>query len=147
MFRTKNCGELRLNHKGEEVTLAGWVQRVRNIGHLVFIDLRDRYGITQLSFDQNSNKDLCDSATKLGREFVIQVKGSVRERSAKNANIPTGEIEIDVHSFVILNESETPPFTIENNTDGSEELRLKYRYLDIRRPHLERHIDYARQND
>jgi aspartyl-tRNA synthetase len=136
MFRTKNCGELRLNHKGEEVTLAGWVQRVRNIGHLVFIDLRDRYGITQLSFDQNSNKDLCDSATKLGREFVIQVKGSVRERSAKNANIPTGEIEIDVHSFVILNESETPPFTIENNTDGSEELRLKYRYLDIRRPHL-----------
>jgi len=98
--------------------------------------LRDRYGITQLSFDQNSNKDLCDSATKLGREFVIQVKGSVRERSAKNANIPTGEIEIDVHSFVILNESETPPFTIENNTDGSEELRLKYRYLDIRRPHL-----------
>jgi aspartyl-tRNA synthetase len=136
MFRTKNCGELRLDHKGEEVTLAGWVQRVRNIGHLVFIDLRDRYGITQLSFDQNSNKDLCDSATKLGREFVIQVKGSVRERSAKNANIPTGEIEIDVHSFVILNESETPPFTIENNTDGSEELRLKYRYLDIRRPHL-----------
>lgn len=136
MFRTKNCGELRLNHKGEEVTLAGWVQRVRNIGHLVFIDLRDRYGITQLSFDQNSNKELCDSATKLGREYVIQVKGSVRERSSKNANIPTGEIEIDVQSFVILNESETPPFTIENNTDGSEELRLKYRYLDIRRPHL-----------
>ncbi|MBL7799489.1 MAG: aspartate--tRNA ligase [Chitinophagales bacterium] len=136
MFRTKNCGELRLNHKGEEVTLAGWVQRVRNIGHLVFIDLRDRYGITQLSFDQNSNKELCESATKLGREYVIQVKGNVRERSAKNANIPTGEIEIDVHNFVILNESETPPFTIENNTDGSEELRLKYRYLDIRRPHL-----------
>ncbi len=136
MFRTKNCGELRLNHKGEEVTLAGWVQRVRNIGHLVFIDLRDRYGITQLSFDQNSNKELCESATKLGREYVIQVKGNVRERSAKNANISTGEIEIDVHSFVILNESETPPFTIENNTDGSEELRLKYRYLDIRRPHL-----------
>jgi aspartyl-tRNA synthetase len=136
MFRTKNCGELRLDHKGEEVTLAGWVQRVRNIGHLVFIDLRDRYGITQLSFDQNSNKELCESATKLGREYVIQVKGSVRERSAKNANILTGEIEIDVQSFVILNESETPPFTIENNTDGSEELRLKYRYLDIRRPHL-----------
>lgn len=136
MFRTKNCGELRLDHKGEEVILAGWVQRVRNIGHLVFIDLRDRYGITQLSFDQNSNKVLCDSATKLGREFVIQVKGSVRERSAKNTNISTGEIEIDVQSFVILNESETPPFTIENNTDGSEELRLKYRYLDIRRPHL-----------
>jgi aspartyl-tRNA synthetase len=136
MFRTKNCGELRLNHKGEEVTLAGWVQRVRNIGHLVFIDLRDRYGITQLSFDQNSNRELCDSATKLGREYVIQVKGNVRERSAKNVNIPTGEIEIDVQSFVVLNESETPPFTIENNTDGSEELRLKYRYLDIRRPHL-----------
>lgn len=136
MFRTKNCGELRLNHKGEEVTLAGWVQRVRNIGHLVFIDLRDRYGITQLSFDQNSNKELCDSATKLGREYVIQVKGNVRERSAKNVNIPTGDIEIDVQGFVVLNESETPPFTIENNTDGSEELRLKYRYLDIRRPHL-----------
>jgi aspartyl-tRNA synthetase len=136
MFRTKNCGELRLNHKGEEVTLAGWVQRVRNIGHLVFIDLRDRYGITQLSFDQNSNRELCDSATKLGREYVIQVKGNVRERSAKNVNIPTGDIEIDVQGFVVLNESETPPFTIENNTDGSEELRLKYRYLDIRRPHL-----------
>lgn len=136
MYRTKTCGELRINNVNETVTLAGWVQRVRDIGHLVFIDLRDRYGITQLSFDLNTNAALCERAKKLGREFVIQVKGSVRERSSKNTQIATGEIEIEVTELNILNEAETPPFTIENESDGSEELRLKYRYLDIRRPHL-----------
>lgn len=136
MYRTKNCGELRLENAGEQTTLSGWVQRVRDIGHLVFIDLRDRYGITQLSFDLETNAPLCEQSKKLGREFVIQVKGKVRERSAKNNQIPTGEIEIAVEDITILNESETPPFTIENDTDGSEELRLKYRYLDIRRPAL-----------
>jgi len=136
MYRTKNCGELRIENKSEQVTLAGWVQRVRDIGQIVFVDLRDRYGITQLSFAQQTNADLCEKAKKLGREFVIQVKGNVIERSSKNNQIPTGEIEIDVKEFTILNESETPPFTIENETDGSEELRLKYRYLDIRRPKL-----------
>jgi aspartyl-tRNA synthetase len=136
MYRSKNCGELRLENAAEEVTLAGWVQRVRDIGHLVFIDLRDRYGITQLSFDLETNAALCEQAKKLGREFVIQINGKVRERSSKNNQIPTGEIEIAVTNITILNESETPPFTIENDTDGSEEIRLKYRYLDIRRPAL-----------
>ncbi|HEY0261540.1 MAG TPA: aspartate--tRNA ligase [Chitinophagales bacterium] len=136
MYRTNTCGELRIANVNQTITLAGWVQRVRDIGHLVFIDLRDRYGITQLSFDLNTNAELCERAKKLGREFVIQVKGSVRERSSKNTQIPTGEIEIAVTEFTILNEAETPPFTIENESDGSEELRLKYRYLDIRRPHL-----------
>ena len=112
------------------------MQRVRDIGHLVFIDLRDRYGITQLSFDLETNAALCEQAKKLGREFVIQINGKVRERSSKNNQIPTGEIEIAVTNITILNESETPPFTIENDTDGSEEIRLKYRYLDIRRPAL-----------
>jgi aspartyl-tRNA synthetase len=118
------------------VTLAGWVQRVRDIGHLVFIDLRDRYGITQLSFNADSNAALCDQARKLGREFVVQVTGKVIERTSKNTAIATGEIEIFVEAITILNESETPPFTIENESDGGEELRMKYRYLDIRRPHL-----------
>lgn len=136
MYRTKTCGELRITNVNKTVTLAGWVQRVRDIGHLVFIDLRDRYGITQLSFDLNTNAELCERAKKLGREFVIQAKGLVRERSSKNTQISTGEIEIAVTEFTILNEAETPPFTIENESDGSEELRLKYRYLDIRRPHL-----------
>ncbi len=136
MYRTKTCGELRLNNVNETVTLAGWVQRVRDIGHLVFIDLRDRYGITQLSFNADSNAALCDQARKLGREFVVQVTGKVIERTSKNTAIATGEIEIFVEAITILNESETPPFTIENESDGGEELRMKYRYLDIRRPHL-----------
>jgi aspartyl-tRNA synthetase len=136
MYRTKTCGELRLSHANETVTLAGWVQTVRDIGHLIFIDLRDRYGITQLSLNADSNAALCDQARKLGREYVIQVTGKVIERTSKNADIPTGEIEIFVESLTILNESETPPFTIENKSDGGEELRMKYRYLDIRRPHL-----------
>ncbi len=136
MYRTKTCGELRLSNVNETVTLAGWVQRVRDIGHLVFIDLRDRYGITQLSLNADSNAALCDLARKLGREFVIQVTGKVVERTSKNTNIATGEIEIYADTLTILNESETPPFTIENESDGGEELRMKYRYLDIRRPLL-----------
>ncbi|MFN8309729.1 MAG: aspartate--tRNA ligase [Chitinophagales bacterium] len=136
MFRDKTCGELRLSDNGMAVTLAGWVQRVRDIGHLVFIDLRDRYGLTQLAFSNDLDAALCDQARQLGREFVIQVKGKVTERTAKNANMPTGDVEIQVSEMVILNPAETPPFTIENETDGGEELRMKYRYLDIRRPAL-----------
>lgn len=134
MYRTHNNGELRASEIDKEVTLSGWVQNVRNTGFLVWIDLRDRYGITQLIFDgERSSKDLIDKASHLGREFVIQVKGKVIERQSKNPNIPTGDIEILVSELNILNESKTPPFTIEDKTDGGEELRLKYRYLDIRR--------------
>ena len=136
MYRTKTCGELRSSHINETVTLAGWVQGVRDMGHLVFVDLRDRYGITQLSFNADSNTALCDQARKLGREYVIQVTGKVIERTSKNAKIATGDIEIFAEEITVLNESETPPFTIENESDGGEELRMKYRYLDIRRPHL-----------
>jgi aspartyl-tRNA synthetase len=136
MFRTNNCGELRANNIAQQVTLAGWVQRVRKLGALTFVDLRDRYGITQLAFNTENNAELAERANKLGREFVIQAKGKVAERASKNLNIPTGEIEILVDEFTILNEAELPPFMIENDTDGSEELRLKYRYLDIRRPKL-----------
>jgi len=133
MYRTHNCGELRINHVGENVTLAGWVQRTREMGGMTFVDLRDRYGITQLALNSEDNEALNKAARQLGREFVIQVKGEVIERSSKNKNIPTGEIEIKVGELIILNESKTPPFTIENDTDGGEELRMQYRYLDIRR--------------
>ena len=133
MYRTHNCGELRIENVGNEVTLSGWIQSSRDFGGLTFIDLRDRYGITQLVFSMDENKEMCENARKTGREFVIQVKGVVRERSNKNPNRPTGEIEIDVKSFEVLNSSETPPFTIEDKTDGGDELRMKYRYLDIRR--------------
>lgn len=136
MFRTNTCGELRISHVLQTVTLAGWVQRVRKLGALTFVDLRDRYGITQLAFNTETNPSLAEKANKLGREFVIQAKGKVAERASKNSNIPTGEIEILVDEFLILNEAELPPFMIENDTDGSEELRLKHRYLDIRRPKL-----------
>ena len=136
MYRTKTCGELKIANVNEAVTLAGWVQTVRDIGHLVFIDLRDRYGITQLSFAKDGHAAEFEQARQLGREFVIQVTGTVTERTSKNANIPTGEIEILVEKLTVLNEAETPPFTIENESDGGEELRMKYRYLDIRRPHL-----------
>ncbi|MBX2903605.1 MAG: aspartate--tRNA ligase [Chitinophagales bacterium] len=136
MFRTNTCGELRISHVLQTVTLAGWVQRVRKLGALTFVDLRDRYGITQLAFNTETNPSLAEKANKLGREFVIQAKGKVAERASKNSNIPTGEIEILVEEFLILNEAELPPFMIENDTDGSEELRLKHRYLDIRRPKL-----------
>lgn len=136
MFRTNTCGELRVEHVSNQVTLAGWVQRVRKLGALTFVDLRDRFGITQLAFNTESNLELAERANKLSREFVIQAKGIVAERSSKNTNLATGEIEILVDEFLILNEAELPPFMIENDTDGSEELRLKYRYLDIRRPKL-----------
>lgn len=137
MLRTHTCGELRMDHVGQEVQLSGWVQRSRDLGGLTFIDLRDRYGITQLTFNMDENSSLCEEARKLGREFVIQVNGAVRERSSKNKQIPTGEIEIDVKDIKILNASKTPPFTIESETDGGEELRMKYRYLDLRRPPLQ----------
>jgi aspartyl-tRNA synthetase len=133
MHRTHTCGELRTNHIGTQVTLSGWVQRRTDFGALTFIDLRDRYGITQLSFNEEYNKELNEKARSLGREFVIKVHGEVIERSSKNDKIPTGHVEIKVTDFEILNASLTPPFTIEDDTDGGEEIRLKYRYLDLRR--------------
>ncbi len=139
MYRTHNCGELRENHIGSAVTLAGWVQTVRKFGSITFVDLRDRYGITQLVFSEQLNGLL--DASPLGREFVIQVKGTVLERSNKNAKIPTGNIEISVAEFSIMNSAKTPPFTIEEDTDGGDELRMKYRYLDLRRPTLKRNME------
>ena len=134
MYRTHNCGELRLKNLDQQVTLSGWVQKSRNKGFMLWIDLRDRFGVSQLIFDEHrSSKDLFEKAKTFGREFVIQVKGSVIERTSKNPNIATGEIEILVSELTVLNESLTPPFTIEDKTDGGEELRMKYRYLDIRR--------------
>ena len=134
MYRTHNCGELKISDTNKEVTLCGWVQTPRDKGFMMWVDLRDRYGISQLIFDEKrSSKELLKKAKDLGREFVIQIKGKVIERSSKNPNIPTGDIEILVSDLKILNSSKTPPFTIENNTDGGEELRMKYRYLDIRR--------------
>jgi aspartyl-tRNA synthetase len=133
MHRTHTCGELRSNHIGKEVTLSGWVQRRRDFGAMTFIDLRDRYGITQLSFNEDQDKELNTQARSLGREFVIKVKGEVIERSNKNEHIHTGDIEIQVREFEVLNAALTPPFTIEDETDGGEEIRLKYRYLDLRR--------------
>jgi len=133
MLRTHTCGELNLSHAGREVTLSGWLQRSRDMGGLTFVDLRDRYGITQLVFNLEVNSALCMEARKLGREFVVSAKGKVAERSNKNAKLPTGDIEILVESFTVLNVSKTPPFTIDDNTDGGEELRMKYRYLDLRR--------------
>lgn len=133
MYRTKSCGELNLSNKGEVVTLAGWVQKNRKLGGMTFVDVRDRYGITQIVFNEEINKELCEKANKLGREWVIQVTGVVEERSSKNKNIPTGEIEIIAQELRILNESEVPPFTIEDNSDGGDDIRMQYRYLDIRR--------------
>lgn len=134
MYRSHNCGELNASHINKEVTLAGWVQKSRDKGFIVWVDLRDRYGITQLVFDEErTSKDMMDQAQNLGREFVIQVKGTVIERASKNPNIPTGEIEILVSELNILNEAKLPPFTIEDKTDGGEDIRMKYRYLDIRR--------------
>tara|TARA_B100001059_G_scaffold54025_2_gene48493 strand:+ start:8242 stop:9984 length:1743 start_codon:yes stop_codon:yes gene_type:complete len=133
MLRTHDCGNLRHSNIGEEVTLSGWVQKTRDLGGMTFVDLRDRYGITQLAFNMDTNSDLCQKARKLGREYVIQVVGKVIERSSKNKNIPTGEIEIEVSALNLLNSSKTPPFTIEDETDGGDDLRMQYRYLDIRR--------------
>lgn len=133
MLRTHNCGTLNINNVNTEVTLSGWVQKTRDLGGMTFVDLRDRYGITQLAFNMDANSDLCTNARKLGREFVVQIEGKVVERESKNLNIPTGEIEIEVSKLTILNAAKTPPFTIEDETDGGDEIRMKYRYLDIRR--------------
>lgn len=133
MYRSHTCGELRIENVGAKVQLSGWVQRSRDLGGMTFVDLRDRYGITQLAFNMDENADLCSKARKLGREFVVQVEGEVIERSSKNKNIPTGEIEIKVAQLTILNASKVPPFTIEDETDGGDELRMQYRYLDLRR--------------
>lgn len=140
MYRTHTCGELKLADAGTEVTLCGWVQRSRDLGGMTFVDLRDRYGITQLVFDMEADAALCGQARKLGREYVIQAFGKVRERSNKNFKIPTGEIEIEIGEMKVLNRSEIPPFTIEEDTDGGEELRMKYRYLDLRRNSVKNNI-------
>ncbi|MCM1519318.1 MAG: aspartate--tRNA ligase [Lachnoclostridium sp.] len=133
MYRTKTCGELRLNDAGSTVTLAGWVQRARKLGGMTFVDVRDRYGITQVVFNNDVNADLCEQANKLGREYVVQITGKVSERSNKNPHLPTGDIEIIASDLKVLNKSEVPPFTIEDDTDGGDDLRMKYRYLDLRR--------------
>lgn len=141
MYRSKTCGELRLQDAGIEVTLAGWVQRIRKMGGMTFVDLRDRYGITQLVFNEEVDAGLCERANKLGREYCIQVSGKVSERESKNANMPTGDIEIISGSLNILSESVTPPFTIEDNTDGGDDLRMKYRYLDLRRQSVRKNLE------
>ncbi len=141
MYRTHHCGELRMDHVGQTVTLSGWVQRSRDMGGLTFLDLRDRYGLTQLSFNLSVNEALCMDARKLGREFVIQATGIVKERESKNAKMPTGDIEIEVTALKVLNAAQTPPFTIEENTDGGDELRMKYRYLDLRRETVRKKLE------
>lgn len=141
MYRTKTCGELRLSDAGTTVTLCGWVQRTRKMGGMTFVDLRDRYGITQLVFNQEVNAELCERANKLGREYVIQITGSVAERSNKNTKIDTGEIEIIVNVLNVLNASIVPPFTIEDDTDGGDDLRMQYRYLDLRRTAVRRNLE------
>ena len=141
MYRTNTCGELRLANLGQTVTLCGWLQRSRDLGGMTFIDLRDRYGITQLAFNMETNADLCEKARKLGREYVLQVTGKVIERSSKNTKIPTGEIEIEVTELNVLNEAKTPPFTIEDQSDGGDDLRMKYRYLDIRRNPVRKNLE------
>jgi aspartyl-tRNA synthetase len=141
MYRTYTCGELRIIHAGQKVTLAGWIQRIRDLGAMTFIDLRDRYGITQLVLDEDSVNELKEECKKLGREFVIQAIGRVRERSSKNKNLSTGEVEIALQKIVILSPSLVPPFTIQDDTDGGDDLRMKYRYLDLRRETVRRNIE------
>jgi len=141
MYRSHTCGELRESHINKEVTLSGWVHKSRDLGGMTFIDLRDRYGVTQLVFNMESDSSLCEAARKLGREFVIKVIGKVAERSNKNPNMPTGNIEIEIISLTILNAAETPPFTMDDDTDGGEELRMKYRYLDLRRPLMTKRME------
>jgi len=140
MHRSHTCGELRPDHIGTPVILSGWVQRTRDLGGMTFVDVRDRYGITQLAFNMDTNADLCLAARRLGREFVIQATGLVRERESKNLQLPTGEIEIDVTGLTVLNASKTPPFTIEDATDGGDDLRMQYRYLDLRRKPVQRNL-------
>ena len=141
MYRTNTCGELRLQDSGKQVTLAGWVQRTRKMGGMTFVDVRDRYGITQIVFDESKNADLCARANKLGREFCVQVKGEVSERESKNAKMPTGDIEILATELNVLSESLTPPFTIEDKSDGGDDLRMKYRYLDLRRNPVRKNME------
>ena len=141
MYKTNTCGELSLSDAGKNVTLAGWVQRVRRMGGMSFVDIRDRYGITQLVFNEAENKELCDRANRLGREFCIQATGTVNQRESKNPHLPTGDIEIIARELTVLSESETPPFTIEENTDGGDDIRMKYRYLDLRRPNVRKNLE------
>ena len=141
MYRTNTCGELRISDAGKKTTLAGWVQRIRKMGGMTFVDLRDRYGITQLVFNSETDSDLFEAANKLGREFVIQITGTVEERSNKNPHLPTGDIEIIVSELNVLNKSDVPPFTIEDETDGGDDLRMKYRYLDLRRPAVRKNLE------
>ncbi|RGM46887.1 MULTISPECIES: aspartate--tRNA ligase [Bacteroides] len=141
MYRSHTCGELRISDVNKQVTLAGWVQRSRKMGGMTFIDLRDRYGITQLVFNEEINAELCDQANHLGREYVIQITGTVNERFSKNQNIPTGDIEIIVSELNVLNVALTPPFTIEENTDGGDDIRMKYRYLDLRRANVRKNLE------
>ncbi len=141
MYRNHTCGELRLADCGKEVMLSGWVHRTRKMGGMTFVDIRDRYGVTQVVFNNEIDESLCDAANRLGREFVVQIKGKVAERSSKNANIPTGDIEIIATELNVLNRSEVPPFTIEDNTDGGDDLRMKYRYLDLRRPNVRQNLE------
>ena len=141
MYRTRTCGNLRLADEGLVVTLAGWVQKTRKMGGMTFVDLRDRYGITQLVFNQEVDAALCEQANKLGREYVIQVTGTVRERSSKNPHLATGDIELIVSKLVVLNTAVTPPFTIEDETDGGDDLRMKYRYLDLRRSCVRKNLE------
>ena len=141
MYRTHTCGELRAENIGEKITLSGWVQKSRELGAMTFVDIRDRYGITQLVFDVSKNPTLSEPARELGREFVIKVTGKVIERESKNRKMPTGDIEILVSELTILNRSEIPPFTIETETDGGDELRMKYRYLDLRRNPLQKALE------
>ena len=145
MYRTNTCGELNIENIHQQVTLCGWVQRVRNLGGMTFIDLRDRYGITQLAFNMETHVELCEKARKLGREYVIQAKGEVMERFSKNKNISTGDIEIMVSELTVLNASKTPPFTIEDTSDGGDDLRMQYRYLDLRRNPVQRNIIFRHQ--
>lgn len=141
MYRNRTCGELRLSDAGARVTLAGWVQRIRKMGGMIFVELRDRYGLTQLVYNEEARKELFDDAGKLGREYVLQVVGTVRERYSKNPKLPTGDIEIEVEDMKVLNRSEVPPFTIEDNTDGGDDLRMKYRYLDLRRSKVRQNLE------
>ena len=141
MYRTKTCGELRLSDVGSHVTLAGWVQRIRKMGAMTFVDLRDRYGLTQIVFNVENDAALTEAANHLGREYVIQISGTVAERTSKNPHLPTGDIEIVADELRVLNASEVPPFTIEDDTDGGDDLRMRYRYLDLRRAPVRYNIE------
>ena len=147
MYRTHTCGSLRVENVNETVTLAGWVQKVRNLGAMTFIDLRDRYGLTQIVVEEHSDAAVRETALKVGREWVLQVTGRVLERESKNPKMPTGDIEVAATAIRVLNEALTPPFTIEEQSDGGDDLRMKYRYLDLRRPPLQRNLQLRHRMD